>query len=934
MKVGPQTHSLDWNQPLLPAVTERLLSFSRKGLVDLSHLIVIVPTRQSGRRLLEALAVQIGGQGLGLLPPEILTPDTLLSRALKGAPLASEAAVTAAWVNVLRAIDPQHFGAVFPVDPIQSAGWQLGTAQRIMQLRDELGEEGLGLHDAAQLAEESGYESERWRQLARLEALYLDQLKHHQLADPKQARSEAAARFKAPAYIDRILLVATPDPQALPLKALARAAQELPVEVWIYGDSEHFDVWGRPLTEFWSNRPLDFEGWQCRLKASPDAKSAVAEVTTLTKEAEPESILLGLADSDLAPLLADALTRSDIPYYDPEGMPVHLGGIGRLTELLCQFSQKPDTRTVRSLLQHPELFQFIRASDSQELLLEKLDRCFEEHLCTDLDALAKFADDARLRGALKALKSLHSQIRQAGTFSEGLSAALQTIYVDLEVEAGEASKPWRERAEAVRQLIAEVAEAEDCFPQGSIDLARSLVLQGLRKAKVYPDRPRNAHDLLGWLELLWNDAPQLALVGVNEGKVPESVIGDAFLPETLREAIGLRTNAQRFARDAYLMEALCRRRAKGRGRVDLWAPQKAPDGSPAKPSRLLFLGQSETLLPRVRKLFADAKEREASTDYTTPWTLRPPEDLPMPERISVSALKTYLECPFRFFLRHIMGMRTIDVETREMSPAAFGTRLHAILSELKGSTLDSQSKTAELSARLHAIAEKEIERHFGRQLSFALRLQKEAIFARLDAYAERQVEDVQANGSIQILDTESQFTVELEGLSLRGVIDRIDQRGDRIELIDYKTADSPLTPEKAHLTTVARKAPPAHLPDEAFFEHEGKQYRWIDLQLPLYVHSQQKPGEGRAGVAYFNLAKTLEKSEIAPWADFTQSHIDSALACAQAVIVQIKEGIFWPPNPEVREDYDDFAPLFPDGIENSVQAKAFQHYQFTKKMKA
>ncbi|MGZ0655363.1 PD-(D/E)XK nuclease family protein [Coraliomargarita sp. W4R72] len=927
------SHSLDWNQQLLPAVTERLLSFTEGSLLDLSHLLVIVPTRQSGRRLREALAVAIQDKGLGLLPPDIITPDTLLSRPLKNAPIANEASVTAAWVDVLSTIDPQHFEAIFPISPEQSAGWQFGMAQRIMQVRDELGEEGLGLYEAAQLAAESGNESERWRELARLEALYIDQLNLHQLADPKQARREAADQFTAPAGIERILLIATPDAQALPLKALDNAMESVPIEVWTYGDANYFDSWGRPLTEFWNQRALDFEGWNCQLKANPEPKVVVSEVAAMTANAKPESILIGLADSDLAPLLADELTRQNIPHYDPEGTPVHLGGIGRLTELLCQLSQEANIATVRTLLQHPDFFAYIKASDSQKHLLRKLDQCFEQHLCADLDALIHFTDDARLRGALKALKGLLFQIQQDKHFSHGLSAALKAIYADVEVDTGETSKPWRERAEAVRKLISEVATAEETFSKLNSTLARSLVLQGLSKAKVHPDRPRHAHDLLGWLELLWNDAPQLVLVGLNEGKVPESVVGDAFLPETQRETFGLRTNEQRFARDAYLMEALCRRRAGALGQVDIFAPQKGADGSPVKPSRLLFLGTPDTLLPRTRKLFAQAEENEPPTDYSIPWKLSPPAGLPMPERISVSALKSYLECPFRFFLRHIMRMRPIDVESREMSPAAFGTLLHAILAELKGLTLDSQTQASDLIAKLHAIADNEIEKQFGRQLSFALRLQKEAILARIQAFVERQIEDVQANGSIQILDTESKFSAQLEGLELRGIIDRIDQRGDRIELIDYKTADSPKTPEKAHLATVARKEPPAHLPEEAIFEHEGKRYRWIDLQLPLYVHSQLEPGKERPSVAYVNLAKTLEKSEIARWENFTQSHIDSALACAEAVIRQIKAGIFWPPNPDVREDYDDFAPLFPDGIENSVEPEAFKNYQFAEKMK-
>lgn len=929
-----KTHSLNWDAPLLPAVTERLLSFSQGPIVDLSQLLVIVPTRQAGRRLLEALAVAVQKSDRGLLSPEILTPDTLLSRSLKNAPLANEASITAAWINVLHGIDPQHFEAVFPVAPDQSAGWQLGMAQRMMQVRDELGEEGLSIHEAAQSADEAGYEPERWRQLARLEALYFDQLKAHQLVDPKQARRQAADDFTAPAEIEHMLLIATPDAQALPLKAIAKAAEDLPVEVWTYGPAEYFDQWGRPLTELWNQRPLDFEGWGAQLKAYPEPKAVVSKVAALTAQAQPEAILLGLADSDLAPILSDELTRHDIPYYDPEGTPVHLGGIGRLAELLCQFSQEANTSTVRTLLQHPDLFQWLKASDSPQHLLKQFDDTFQKHLCADLDALLHFAEDARLRGALKALKSLQFEIKKAKNFSEGLSGILQTIYADHELDNSEASKPWRERAEAVRKLIAEVNTAENAYPQLTADLARSLVQQGLRKSKVHPDRPRDAHDLLGWLELLWNDAPQLVLAGVNEGKVPESVMGDAFLPETLREALGLRTNPQRFARDAYLLEALCRRRANALGEIHLLVPQQAPDGSPIKPSRLLFLGTPDTLLPRTRQLFTTVDEIGHATDYSTPWTLRPPQGLPMPTRISVSALRTYLECPFRFFLRHILGMWTIDVETREMSPASFGTLVHDILSKLEGVTIDSKTQVNELSAKLHAIAEAEIEKQFGQQLSFALRLQKEAVLARIQAYVERQIEDVQANGSIQILHTETKFTHELVGLTLSGIIDRIDQRGERIELIDYKTADSPKSPDKAHLATVARKEPPAHLPEEAFFEHEGKRYRWIDLQLPLYLLAQKPTSGERPSVAYFNLAKTLEKSERAPWEGFTQSHLDSARACAEAVIRQIKAGIFWPPNPDVREDYDDFAPLFPDGIENSVDPAAFSAYQFKEETEA
>ncbi|NBB78652.1 MAG: hypothetical protein GVY36_04305 [Verrucomicrobia bacterium] len=924
----PRKLSLDWSQPLLPAVTERLLGYATGELVDLSALIAIVPTRQSGRRLRESLALAVRATDQGLLPPNILTPDTLLSRLLKNTNTASEASMTAAWIDVLNGIDPQQFEALFPPGSTTSSGWQLGMAQRIMQLRDELGEEGLDLQAAARLASEATMEVERWRQLARLEGLYIDQLQHRDQVDPKQARQYCAEQFAVPEGIERICLIATPDPQALPLKALSKAAAATPIEVWTYGDADLFDEWGRPLTELWSTRPLDLERWNCRLHARTTPKAAITELAEAATSAQPEAVLLASADADLTPLLADELTRRQIPHYDPEGHSLHLGGIGRLCELLCQLNQEADTTTVRSLFQHPDLFAYIQATDSSGYLLGQLDLCFEQHLCADLDTLIQFAEKPRLLGALKAVKQLEIEMQQAPTFSQGLATALQSIFASLEIETGDSARPWREQAEALRQLIAEVDEAERTFSALGRDLARSLIQQGLHKRKLYPDRPRGAHDLLGWLELLWNDAPHLALAGLNEGKVPESVLGDPFLPETLREAFDLRTNARRFARDAYLLEALCRRRTGDLGQIDIWVPQQASDGSPLKPSRLLFLGSDATLLPRIQTLFAESDEQSQKNEHTLPWRLTPPTDLPMPERLSVSALKSYLHCPFRFFLQHSMQMRPIDTASREMSPAAFGTRLHAILAKLAGTSIRPDTPAAELTAKLQSLAEAEIKHQFGTKLSFALRLQKEALLARIQYFVTRQLEDTRINGHTEILATESKFTVEIDGLPIRGVIDRMDQRGDTRELIDYKTADSPTPPDKAHLAVVAKKPPPAHLPEAAFFEHNGKRYRWTDLQLPLYAHSQMQDGQNRPQLAYINLAKTQEKSEFARWEDFSQSHIDSALACAEAVVQQIKCGIFWPPNPDIREDYDDFAPLFPDGIENGVDPEPFRHYRF------
>ena len=920
---------LDWNLPLLPAITQQLLKTTNDDCIDLSSDLVIAPTVQSGRRLREALALAAGNRGL--FPPEIVTPDVFLGLASKDELIASEESVTAAWVTVLGAIDCSQFKSLLPIAPEQSIGWQLGMAQRLMQLRNELGEEGLDFALTAERTAESGHEPARWRELARLEGLYLDQLQTRALKDPKLARRNAAQHYLAPPQIKRIILAATPDPQPLPLQALERAAHNIPVEIWIYGPEDaQFDTWGRPITKHWTQRPLPFEAWGCHLQTFASAKATAATIAASMQGKAPESVLIGLADPTLNPIVVDALERANIPNYDPEGQALHIGGVGRLTELLCQLCDDRSTTTIRTLLQHPDIQVWLKTSSNE--LLHQIDRLFKKHLAPDLNTLIHFAareKHSALHAALAQLERLATNLGTAKNFSSSLAQTLQHIYATKQIETtGQASTQWQERADAIRKLLNSSAEAETLFPKLPKAFSRSAFRQSLQRSKVYPDRPREAHDLLGWLELLWNDAPHLILAGLNESIVPESVIGDAFLPEALREQLGLRTNAQRFARDAYLLEALCRRRAGEHGHIDILVPQAADDHTPLRPSRLLFQGAPDTLLSRTRQLFRDTKDSGANSAHSAAWKLSPPLDLRLKDSISVSAIKSYLQCPFRFFLRHILGMRPVDVETRELNPAAFGELFHDIVAELNGRTLDSNTDQAALVKKLHGVAEEMLKTRYGDKLSFALRLQHEALIARIHAFCHHQIKDTQNNGSIKILNTEEEFTIPLAGLTITGRIDRIDQRGERLELIDYKTSNQPANPEKTHLAVVAKKAPPKHLPEEAFFEHEGKTYRWTDLQLPLYVLAKREAGSERPSIAYFNLSQTLEKSGIERWEGFTDSHLDSARACAAAVIEQIKAGIFWPPSQDIHEAYDDFAALFPDGIENSVDPEAFKQYQF------
>ena len=79
------------------------------------------------------------------------------------------------------------------------------------------------------------------------------------------------------------------------------------------------------------------------------------------------------------------------------------------------------------------------------------------------------------------------------------------------------------------------------------------------------------------------------------------------------------------------------------------------------------------------------------------------------------------------------------------------------------------------------------------------------------------------------------------------------------------------------------------------------------------------PGEIAGG--YFNLPKAASETGIALWDDYTRELAESAWRCAGGVAAAIRAGEFWPPNENIRADYDPFAALFHHGVAASVAWK-------------
>ena len=421
---------------------------------------------------------------------------------------------------------------------------------------------------------------------------------------------------------------------------------------------------------------------------------------------------------------------------------------------------------------------------------------------------------------------------------------------------------------------------------GSTEALR-FVLRQIAGETIPPLPDHGAIEMLGWLELPLDDAPALVVTGLNEGNVPGSLNSDLFLPNQLRCALDIEDNDRRYARDAYAMSLL----AASREKFCLIAGRRSAEGDPLLPSRLLFACDDPTMARRVMTFFS-AEPNSAAGNITIGKLHAGQErsrlEVPRPQRLSapitsmrVTEFKDYLGCPYRYYLRHVLGLEGLDDTAEELDGAMFGSLAHEVLHALGKDPQTAAGKADDIAKYLDVELDKAVLAHFGKAPLPSILVQVEQLRRRLAALAGWQADWAAQGWRIEHVEVSppketAKLMVDGQPMFLRGRIDRIDVQestGKRM-IFDYKTSDTAKSPEKAH-----RK----------------KSGEWIDLQLPLYRHLVAHLGiAGPVELAYINLPKDISRvGHLA--AGWTPEDFDDADRTAADVIRRVRAEEFWPP---------------------------------------
>lgn len=932
----------DWSRPVLEWAVEFLSEgWQPPAPLDLSDTVIVVPTSEAGRRLREALARHTGDRDSAALAPWVWHPEQALMTEADRRGEASRMQSLLAWRQALDGTALQELKHLFPNLPEQITwGWQLETARTLMELGAIAGAGGLAFADVAD-SPAVQRDRARWLDLTRVEAAYLAQLAAIGLWDAQHLKRERARSPQLPEGVRRIVVVAAPDLPPLMdrwLHACAALGREVVVAVHApEALAENFENLGRPALARWGEDAgvhLPLTHGQILLSHDPSMQAQEA-VEWLRDRAPQGRVAAGVCDPETGAQLREKLESEGVAIFEPGGASVRNEGVWHVLQCARAMVATGSWKAFASLLRVPDVLSALAGREvSAAVLLEDLDDFAARHLPVTLEhareilssrTAALAGEDQQERSPAREAAARLLPVIEAGielievfsrhSFDLAARHLVLRLYGDQEFrpeQPGDSQRTglisdWLRICDEMRRETGRFGIQAD----GADLFAWSLELLGEGALS----EPRGEVDLVlqGWLELPWEQAPNLIVMGVNEEHVPGILIGHPFLPDQVREQLGLPCQGRRFARDAFILHGLAAQRA-GHGALKVVCGQWSENGDSLRPSRLLFLCEDAELPQRVSLLFP--KEESTGTTPSEPpatlaWRLRPRAEPPRLETVSPSRLGAYLRCPFRFYLSSVLRMESVDSTKRELAANEFGDLIHHAFEALaRDEKIRLSTDEHEIARFLEQVVRARAHALHGRRLPPLLGLQLDGAIQRLRAAASCEAAERQAGWRIveaerRIGGDDDPHPLMIEGVRLTGKIDRIERHegSGHVRIIDFKTSDKAKSPAEMHYRSIKANS----RLDEAdkwrlFDPPDGQCGMWNDLQLPLYAAALTAHGLRPQVVAYFCLPRSVQDTRIHEWKDFSDAWCSAALDMAAEVVRRMRRGVFWPP---ARKSVDD-----------------------------
>ncbi|MCR4303351.1 MAG: PD-(D/E)XK nuclease family protein [Gallionella sp.] len=384
---------------------------------------------------------------------------------------------------------------------------------------------------------------------------------------------------------------------------------------------------------------------------------------------------------------------------------------------------------------------------------------------------------ARLRQAALLLEQ--GKRRTLADWLSALRASLGILGIDTGLQLDDAGAQLQNMLESWRQELAGDAGLYS-FAEWRRWLAQQLDTQTYRDSSI-DSRVRLTH----LAATRWRAFDAVLLLGCDAGHLPSVPDGGRWFNDAVRSSLNLPTRSTHAARQRDDLMALL---AMNDCVLATW--QKERDGEETLLSPYLemlrglhALAYNDDLSDKDLLAYLAAEEAHKAG---LPQAVQPAPSVAeaVPASVSISAYNSLVACPYQFYARHILRLNELDEVQEIIEKRDYGERVHDILRRFHERYPQVSGHPAgDMEAALRQISEQIFADLL--EQDFAARAWLARWFKSLPAYLEWQGEN--ETQGWRYAGSESAFDWELEGVRLRGRIDRLDVREEEKRVLDYKT---------------------------------------------------------------------------------------------------------------------------------------------------
>ena len=662
--------------------------------------------------------------------------------------------------------------------------------------------------------------------------------------------------------------------------------------LWWRLEGEEFPEVYRQLEKVFGRRAeiLEGEGPRPRLNffEAPDVHHELSKLTTLlpkgTKRPD-ETLVLLCAAGHLIPLLYELPEEEKVNIT--LGYPLYRTPLAQLFLLFCELVESRHGEELYvpaylRLIKHPYLRGLTFAGEKAGVFFRLLEKRLRDHGSPYL--------------GLSEMEGLLAQERAAREFLSWFHRRLLKPWLELETT--------KALAQALRRLVKECLRGRDLGQEDTETLLERAflfafeteVLPSLERVSFAEERlsvrtlftflrellrnirapfegePLEGLQVMGLLETRLLSFKRVFVLDANEGFLPSVEEVNPLLPEGVKPLLGLPPREREEIIERHHFLALI----YGAEEAFIFY-QSAVSGKGESIGKKLRSRYVERLLWEEERAAGRLLPEKVSHVplRLNPQALKAPESIPKgqaekeavlkliserPEGLSATMLNTYLACPAKFYFHYVLGLEP-PKEVADFDAAEFGSVVHAALEEyfrpFEGKAYHPLQDNApdrllsifeelfKLSSLYHSLGP---ERRFFVEETARFRLRRYLEF--LARYFPE---------GFEILSLEREYRRSFQDLRFFGRLDRLERRGERLYVLDYKTGTFLKTYSPTHLKEkLFPYDPPAGFSAEEFYDFRE---RIPDIQLFLYLFLTEDLGAQNA--AYLQLAagklKDIEK---------------------------------------------------------------------------